>query len=196
MRDRPLSPRTFALAFLALVVAPCVYLAGVLTGIVTVVGYEAGSETQTGATRTSILPVDIGIPVWLREGQGVTADFDVDARFGAVTLTVAPPIWLRTSLQAATAYVEGKRAGSVLFIAQAPGWYTFESRSSPLGGPRCSKPELDLKRIIVGDRDCPTYDVRYSVTWRIAGEEALAGSAPRLSVPRPNGKLVTLRIRG
>ena len=48
----------------------------------------------------------------------------MDATFGALSLTVAPPLVLRTPLQAATAYVAGKRTGSVLFVAQTPGWYT------------------------------------------------------------------------
>jgi len=135
------------------------------------------------------------MPVWLNERQGITADFDVDAKFGAVTLTVTPPIWLRTSLQAATAYVEGRRAGSLLFIAEAPGWYSFDAEPTANGGPRRGKPSLDLHRMIVGDRDCPVYDVSYSVTWRVAGNQDFARAVPRLKVPRPNGMLVTLRIR-
>jgi hypothetical protein len=126
---------------------------------------------------------------------GHHGDFDVDAKFGAVTLTVTPPIWLRTSLQAATAYVEGRRAGSLLFIAEAPGWYSFDAEPTANGGPRRGKPSLDLHRMIVGDRDCPVYDVSYSVTWRVAGNQDFARAVPRLKVPRPNGMLVTLRIR-
>jgi hypothetical protein len=190
-----LSPQSYGLALLALLGVPAIYVAGVLTGFVTFIGYEARAEKLIGATRTSVFPVEIGIPVWLNERQGIAADFDVDARFGAVTLTVAPPIWLRTSLQAATAYVEGRRSGSVLFIAEAPGWYSFDADPTPNGGPRCGKPSLDLKRMLIGDQNCPAYDVSYSVTWRIAGEQDFARVAPRLKIPRPNGMLVTLRLR-
>jgi hypothetical protein len=185
------------LAALALIgAAACLYVIGLITGAVTFVGYQAKTEKLVGAARTSWWPIDIGVPVWLKDRQAIRADFDVDARFGAVTLTVAPPLWLRTSLQAATAYVEGKRAGSVLFVAEAAGWYTFAAAPTASGGPRCGVPVLDLKRMIVGDADCPVYDVAYGVTWRLASERDLvANTFPRLHIPPPNGRLATLRIR-
>jgi hypothetical protein len=176
--------------------AACLYPLGLITGTVTFVGYEAKSAKLVGATRTSWWPVNVGVPVWLNERQAIRGDFEVDARFGAVMLTVAPPLWLRTSLQAATAYVEGKRAGSVLFVAEAAGWYTFAAEPSANSGRRCGVPALDLKRMIVGDADCPVYDVAYGVTWRLASVRDLVANAfPRLHIPRPNGRLATLRIR-
>ncbi len=163
--------RKLAIGLLALLAAAGAYVIGLFTGLVTFVGYEATTERQVGASRTTIFPVEFRLPVWLQERQAIRADFDVDARFGAVILRVKPPLWLSTPLQSAVAYVEGKRAGSVLFVAEAAGWYNFEAEGSPNGGPRCGPPYLDAKHIIFGDSKCPTYDVTYRVTWRIAGDQ-------------------------
>ena len=184
-----------AFAVLALVaVAGAFYAVGLLTGAVTLVGYASATKTQSGAVSTSTWSMSFGVPaVWLSAQQAIRADFDVDAKFGAVTFTVAPPLMLRTSLQAATAYVEGKRAGSVLFVAEAPGWYTFAAEPSPLGGPRCGTPDLNLRDMVAGRPDCPVYDVRYSVTWHLAKDKAHA--VARVSVPRPNGQLAGVGIR-
>jgi hypothetical protein len=194
-----LPARSSGFALLALLAAAVSYLVGLLTGAVTFVGYEAKTQSQTGAVRTSYWPISFGMPaVWLEAQQGIRADFAVDASFGAVAFTVAPPLPLRTSLQAATAYVEGKRAGSVLFVAGAPGWYTFKADPSPLGGPRCGSPELSLHNMVIGNPKCPAYDVSYSVTWQLAlqRDPGVAHALPRLTVPGPNGMLVTLRIGG
>jgi hypothetical protein len=171
------------------------YGVGLFTGAVTAVGYESGTKAQSGFSTTSNSGVSVGIPVWLGAGSAIRADYAVEARFGSVMLSVAPPVFLRTSLQTATAYVEGSRAGSLLFVAEAPGWYTFDTDPSPQGGPRCGT--RSLKRIIVGDASCPTYDVSYSVTWRLADPQDLASGTglARLSVPGPHGKLAVLRIR-
>ena len=193
-----LTPRSSGFAALALLLAAgFAYVAGLATGAFTLIGYEAQTKSQRGATSTRTgWATRFGVPVWLAEGRAIQADFDVDARFGAVLLRVAPPLPLRTSLQSAVAYVEGKRAGSVTFVAEAAGWYTFEADPTPLGGPRCGKPELDARRMLIGDPDCPIYDVSYQVTWRLAGDGAASRGAPRLSIPRPHGKLATLRIGG
>jgi hypothetical protein len=189
----PLRPVAFAL--IALAAAGGTYALGLATGAISVIGYESDSTSQQGAMRTRILPLSLRVPVWLAAGQAVRADYEVDARFGAVTFTVAPPLVLRTSLQAATAYVEGRRNGSVLFTAQAPGWYTVRSDASPLGGPRCGSPSLSPRDLLIGRPDCPVFDVNYSVTWHLAGSAASTGAMARLAIPPPQGTLVTVRIR-
>jgi hypothetical protein len=189
----PIRPAVFPLV--ALAAAGAAYLLGLATGAVSIIGYESDSTSQQGAARTRVLPISLRLPVWLAAGQAVRADYAVDARFGAVTFTVAPPLVLRTSLQAATAYVEGRRSGSVLFTAQAPGWYTVRSDASPLGGPRCGSPSLSPRDLLIGRPDCPVFDVSYSATWHLAGSAASAGAMARLAIPPPQGTLVTLRIR-
>jgi hypothetical protein len=167
--------RKLEIGLLALLVAAAgAYAIGLFTGLVTVVGYGAKTEAQVGASRTTRGALEFGIPVWLGERHAIRADFDIDARFGAVILRVKPPHWMSTSLQSAVAYVEGKRTGSVLFVAEAAGWYDFEAEGTPNGGPRCGQPYLDAKHIIFGDSKCPTYDVTYRVTWRIAGDQDLS----------------------
>ena len=188
--------RSSAFALVALVVAAaCFYVVGLFSGAVTIVGYETDTKSQSGAVSTSAWAFSVGLPVWLNARQAIRADFDVDARFGAVTMTVAPPLMLRTSLQAATAYVEGKRTGSILFVPEVPGWYTFSAASSPLGGPRCGTPGLNLRDMTIGRPDCPVYDVSYSVTWRLADSHDTSAQVARVNVPRPNGKLAVVRIR-
>jgi hypothetical protein len=179
----------------ALVAAGIAYVAGLAAGAFSLVGFEYRSQRQEGIGSTSWFPIRLGIPIWLAAGGAVEADFDVDARFGAVTFTVTPPLFLRTSLQSATAYVEGRSRGRVLFVAQTPGWYSFYSDPTPVGGPRCRGPDTTMLDIFKGSRDCPTYDVSYTVTWRIADPHRAPATA-RLAVPRPYEKLVTTRIRG
>lgn len=189
-------PRTVAIALsMLLIVAAALYALALRSGVVTFVGYEARSETLVGAGRSSTFPIEVVMPVWLAEGQAIRADFEVDAAFGSVSLRVAPPLWWRTPLQAATAYVEGKRSGSILFVAGAPGWYMLEAEPSAIGGPRCGPAHLDLKHIVIGDPKCPVYDVNYRVTWHLAAAQDLTGALPRLQVPRANGTLATLHIR-
>jgi hypothetical protein len=189
--------RSSAFALVALVVAAaCFYVVGLFTGAVTIIGYERFSASQSGAVSTRILPFSVRTPgMWLSVRQAIQADFDVDARFGAVTMTVSPPLILRTSLQAATAYVEGKRTGTILFVPEAAGWYTFYADASPLGGPRCGTPGLNLRDMTIGRPDCPVYDVSYSVTWRLADSHDASAHAARVNVPRPNGKLAVVWLR-
>jgi hypothetical protein len=107
--------RKLEIGLLALLVAAAgAYAIGLFTGLVTVVGYEAKTEAQVGASRTTRGALEFGIPVWLGERHAIRADFDIDARFGAVILRV------------------------------------------------------------IGDSKCPTYDVTYRVTWRIAGDQDLS----------------------
>jgi hypothetical protein len=117
----------------------------------------------------------------------------VEARFGAVALTVRPPLVLATPLQAATVYVEGTRSGSALFVPEAAGWYRFEADGSPLGGPRCGTPSLT--RAFIGDPQCPTYDVTYRIIWRLADRDTHGSGMSRLVVPARHGKLAVLRIQ-
>jgi hypothetical protein len=181
------------LAFVA--AAACFYVVGLFSGAVTIIGYETDTKSQSGAVSTSFWAFSVGVPIWLNARQAIRADFDVDARFGAVMMTVAPPLMLRTSLQAATAYVEGKRTGRILFVPEVPGWYTFSAAPSPLGGPRCGTPGLNLRDMTIGRPDCPVYDVVYSVTWRLADSHDPSAQVARVNVPRPNGKLAVVRIR-
>ena len=171
------------------------YLIALSTGAATSIGYERASKSQSGISTTATWGTSVGLPmVWLSAGQAIRADYAVEARFGSVMLTVAPPLFWRTSLQAAAAYVEGTRTGSLLFIAEGSGWYGFEAEPSPQGGPRCGTP--GLTRIIVGKAGCPTYDVSYRVTWRLASRDDVAGSGlARLAVPGPYGKLAVLRVQ-
>lgn len=188
-----LSVSASALALVALAAAAILYFAGLAVGAVSLVGFEYRSQRQTGFTGTSWFPFQVGMPIWLNAGGAVQADYDVQADFGAVMLSVAPPLVLKTSLQTATAYVEGKRAGSVLFVAQAPGWYSFWASPTPNGGPRCRGPNTTISDVMIGSSACPTFDVTYTVTWRMADAQRTATS--RLYVPRPHETLVTTRIR-
>lgn len=188
--------RSSAFALVALVAAAAFfYVVGLMSGAVTIVGYATDTKSQSGAVSTSAWAFSIGLPVWLNAREAIRADFDVDARFGAVTMRVAPPVVLRTSMQAATAYVEGKRTGSILFVPDVPGWYTFSADASPLGGPRCGTPGLNLRDMTIGRADCPVYEVSYSVTWRLAERDGASALVARVNVPGPNGKLAVVRVR-
>jgi hypothetical protein len=165
----------------------------VFVGTFSIVGYASGSERQQGIHGERWFPVRFGVPLWLRSGTVVRADFDVDAKFGALSLTVTPPLVFRTSLQAATAYVAGHRQGSVVFVIQSPGWYSLMHDATPVGGPRCPR-QRSMAEIIVGSSDCPTYDVSYRVVWRLANASVATAGLPRLNVPRPNERLVTQYI--
>jgi hypothetical protein len=179
---------------LALTAAALLYFAGLAAGAVSLIGFEYRSERQTGFTGTSWFPLRLGMPIWLNAGGAVRADYDVQADFGAVILSVAPPLVLKTSLQTASAYVEGKRAGSVLFVAQTPGWYSFSASPTSNGGPRCRGPNTTISDVMIGSAACPTFDVTYTVTWRMADAQQ-APATSRLYVPRPHETLVTTRIR-
>ena len=197
MRPFVLPKRAEFALLAAILFAVGFYAVGLLTGAVTSIGYQSATTSQSGAARSTpwSMNLSVPVPVWLGAQQAIRADFDVEARFGAVTLTVAPPLGLRTSLQAATAYVEGARQGSILFVPEASGWYTFHVDASPLGGPRCGTPGLSLKRIVIGEPACPSYDVTYRVHWHIADRQEAGQGLTRLGVPGPNGKLAVLRLR-
>jgi hypothetical protein len=188
-----MSNRLSAIVALVALGAACVYAMGVFAGIFSVVGYASGSERQEGFHGERWFPLAFEVPLWLPAGAVVRADYDIDAKWGSLSLTVTPPLVFRSSLQAATAYVSGRRQGSVLYVIQHPGWYSLVHDTTPLGGPRCPK-ERTMAQIMIGSSDCPTYDVTYRVVWRLADATALAAGLPRLDVPRPNEKLVTLYI--
>jgi hypothetical protein len=174
--------------------AAAFYLVALATGAVTAIGYERANASQSGMSASRTGETSVGMPLWwLAAGQAIRADYEIEARFGAVTLSVAPPLLLRTSLQVATAHVEGVRTGSILFVAATSGWYAFEAQPSPLGGPRCGT--ASLTRAFAGEPGCPTYDVSYRVTWRLASHDDVARSdLARLVVPGPRGKLAVLRV--
>lgn len=178
---------------LAVAAAGVIYALGLLGGAVTLIGYESGWERHQGWSTTFWFPIAFRLPVaWLPAGGAMRADYEVDAPHGSLAIDVAPPLILKTSLQTATAYVEGKRHGSVLFVAQTPGWYVFWSTPSVLGGPRCAETP-NLAKHLAGTTSCVGYEVGYRVVWRLADPHRNAG-IPRLDVPRPNETLVTLRI--
>lgn len=177
--------------------AAAFYFVGLATGAVTLVGYEQRSTEGRGFVRddTGIQTKFTGMPVWLPAGHAVRADYEVDAPFGSLAVSVAPPLFLRTSLQAATAYVEGRRSGSILFIAKEPGWYRFRTDASPIGGPRCRGPNTTMLDVMIGSAECPSYRVRYTVSWHLAGDAAAARSDTRLVIPAPNERLAVTHIR-
>jgi hypothetical protein len=187
--------RLSAFVAVACLGAAILYAAGVFVGAFSIVGYASGSERQQGFHGERWFPLRFGVPLWLPAGAAVRADYDIDAKFGALSLTVTPPLVLRTSLQAATAYVPGRRQGSVLFVIQSPGWYSFVNDTTPIGGPRCPR-QRSMAEFIVGSSDCPTYDVSYRVVWRLADAARTPSDVPRLAVPRPNETLVTRHIGG
>ena len=199
---RPMATRAMPLAILSPVALlaglAVLYGAGRATGAIDIAGYEAASRRQLGWHGMSILPIALRAPVWLDQGEALRAEFDVEARHGALALVVRPAFARWTpALDAATAYLEGTRAGAVLFVAQAAGWYVFESDPSPNGGPRCPGGKT-LKDAILGDRACPTYDVSYAVLWRHAGREeaqAPAGVAGRVAIPTLGGDSRSVLVR-
>lgn len=187
--------RISAIVVVACLGAALLYAAGVFVGAFSIVGYASGSERQQGFHGERWFPLRFGVPIWLQSGTVVRADYDVNAKFGALSLTVAPPLMFRTSLQAATAYVAGHRQGSVAFVIQSPGWYSLVNNTTPIGGPRCPR-QRSMAEIMIGSSDCPTFDVSYRVVWRLTDAAQTASGVPRLAVPRPNETLVTRHIGG
>jgi hypothetical protein len=187
--------RRFAIIALACLGAAALYVVGVIAGAFSIVGYASGNERLWGFYGERWFPLRFGLPMWLPSGTAVRADYVVDAKFGSLSLTVWPPVLLRTSLQAATAYVPGRRQGSVLFVIQSPGWYSLNNNATSIGGPRCPR-ERSLAEIVVGSRDCPAYDVSYRVVWRLVDAQRVPATVPRLTVPRPNEALVSRHIDG
>lgn len=187
--------RLSAAIALAALCAACLYTAGVLVGAFSIVGYASGSERQQGFHGERWFPLAFGMPLWLPAGSIVQADYDIDAKFGALALTVTPPLVFRTSLQAATFYVAGRRQGRVAFVIQSPGWYSLGHDTTPISGPLCPR-QRSMAEIMIGSSDCPTYDVSYRVVWRLADRQGLARDLPRLNVPRPHETLATAYIPG
>jgi hypothetical protein len=182
--------RISAIVAVACLGAALLYAAGVFVGAFSIVGYASGSERQQGFHGERWLPLAFGVPLWLPAGSVVRADYDIDAKWGSLSLTVTPPLVLRTSLQAATAYVSGRRRGGMLFVIRHPGWYRLMHDTTPLGGLLCPR-QRSMAQIMIGSSDCPTYDVSYRIVWRLADVAALVSGLPRLDVPRPNEALVT-----
>ncbi|NVO17684.1 MAG: hypothetical protein HXX10_26975 [Rhodoplanes sp.] len=173
------------------------YLVGLSTGAVTLVGFEQRrSEGRGIVSDNSGLQTDFRFfPVWLPTGGAVRADYEVDAELGSVAVSVSPPLLLKTSLQTATAYVAGRRSGSIVFVAREAGWYRFWSDATPIFGRRCHAPGASMVDIITGSDGCSSYKARYKVAWHLAGraEPAAAGHVT-IPIPAPNEKLATVRI--
>lgn len=160
------------------------YALGLVTGAITIVGYQSETGSQHGFSSVSWFPVKLAIPVWLDAGGAIRADYEVDAPNASALLSVGPPLLLRSSsLHKAVVYVSGKRSGSITFIAQAPGWYSLDAAPSPIDGPRCSHPR-SMAQAMIGSSDCPTYVVSYSVTWRLTNARATSDDTARVAIPR------------
>jgi hypothetical protein len=85
------------LAAILMVVA--FYLVALTTGGVAAVGYERFTKAQNGFSGTKNGGLSVGLSlVWLGARGALRADFEVEARFGAVRLSVRPPLVFGTSL--------------------------------------------------------------------------------------------------
>ena len=132
-----------------------------------------------------------GLPVvWLRQGSAIRADYAVDAEFGALELRVSTPL----RMQSATANVAGRRHGSVLFVAQTAGFYSYGLDPTPVGGPRCHPPGTTMLQVVVGDSKCPTYKLRFKVSWHLANAADTAGATARIAIPAKSERSTYVRI--
>jgi hypothetical protein len=189
--------RPAAMLMACAVLIAVIYAGGLLTGAITLVGYEtrkveaAGMVADHSGWQTSFLALPA---VWLSPGRAIRVDYDVAADFGALALDVSPPLLLKTPLQTATAYVAGQRSGSVLFVAKSAGFYRFYTDPTPIGGPRCHPPGTTMLDIIKGQPDCPSYRMRYTVSWHLADPHDATVGLTRLSIPSPNETLAAIRI--
>jgi hypothetical protein len=176
--------RTATVISAAAALAAAGYVIALAVGAISAVGYDSGRAEASGmvSDRSGLNTTAVGLPLlWLREGAALRADYDVDAEFGALELWVGSPPW--RTWRAATANIAGKRDGSMLFVAKSAGWYRFWVDPSPIGGPRCHPPGTTMLDILKGSRDCPTYKLRYAVTWRLANGDDLKAVSQRVALP-------------
>jgi hypothetical protein len=173
------------------------YLIALWTGIVTLIGYESRSAESYGIMSdhsgfSSLFP---GLPVvWLRQGAAIRADYQVDAEFGGLRLWAEPPLLLRTPLQSANVSIAGKRSGSVLFVAQKAGLYRYQVYPTSIGGKNCYPGEGKLSDFIIGDSKCPTYRLRFAVSWHLASGALGLDTATKVLIPVRGGSLVNVQI--
>jgi hypothetical protein len=169
------------------------YVGGLGSGAITLIGYESRTAEAHGivADNSGLQSLFSGLPVvWLRQGSAIRADYDVDAEFGALELWVSTPL----RMQSATANVAGKRKGSVLFVAQSAGFYSYRLDPTPIRGPRCHPPGTTMLQVIIGDSNCPTYKLRYKVTWRLATSADTAGAPAQIAIPAESEKSIYIPI--
>jgi hypothetical protein len=180
------------LAGCAILTVAALYLAGRYSGAITLVGYDSKRAPLAALAGTGQIPIRFGVPVWLDAGEGIRADFDVEAGSGAVAVSVSPPALFDAPRPAATAHIEGKRAGTLVFTAAASGWYSFRAEPTRFGEPRC-KSDWGVAQLLAGGADCPAGDVQYSIAWHAAAPSD-PHSAARLAIPGPDDAPVDIRI--
>jgi hypothetical protein len=189
----PMAGRTGVAVAAVLAAVAVFYFGGLWTGAITMIGYESRSAEAHGmvADNSGLQSVFSGLPVvWLRQGSAIRADYDVDAEFGALEFSVATPLWRR----AAIGNVAGRRHGSVLFIAQSAGFYSYGLDPTPIRGPRCHPPGTTMLQVMVGDSKCPTYRLRFKVTWNLANGADTTGAPARIMIPASNEKSIYVPI--
>lgn len=185
-------PRKAGIAVAAVVTALAAgYVGGLWIGAITVIGYESRTAEAHGVVADNSGLQSVGLPmVWLRQGSAIRADYEVDAAFGALELRVSTPLRVRS----ATANVGGKRHGSVLFVAQSAGFYSYGLDPTPIGGPRCHPPGTTMLQVIVGDSKCPSYKLRFKVSWHLANAADTAGATARIAIPAKSESSTYVRI--
>jgi len=143
------------------------YVVGLATGAVTLVGWESANLVSRGmVVESSGLTSQFApLPVYLRAGGAVRADYTVDAKVGSLYLVIMQPFIPKVK---ATAYVAGERRGSLVFVARRSGWYRFYADTSPVFGHTCHAPGTGMVDILTGRDGCPHYDIRYTVAWHLA----------------------------
>jgi hypothetical protein len=161
--DRPFSwPRSrgawLVLALLAALGAG--YLGLRAAGIVTLVGYHHGLDRWFGETGARFDALRFGWPVRLRPGEGLRADYAVDAPSGEVRLMARPVAWALRGLPWASEQISGQADGSVIFVAREADVFAFESRLDPFDRTRLCRR--------LGPDPCGGPDVSWRVTWTAA----------------------------
>jgi hypothetical protein len=192
-QQAPMTRRTAVAVAAVLAAVAIVYLGGLWTGAITLIGYESRSAEAHGmvADNSGLSSLFSGLPVvWLRQGGAIRADYDVDAEFGALELSVATPLRLR----AATANIAGKRQGSVLFVAQSAGFYSYHPEPTPIRGPRCHPPGTTMLQVMIGDSNCPSYKLRFKVSWNLADVADTTGAPARIMIPAGHEKSIYVPI--
>ena len=188
--------RQYAVAVSSLLVVAMVFLlAGKALGVISFVGYEAQHIRQWGFASAGESGPDFGFPAILSAGDALEASYRVTAKYGALRLHV------RGSnrpghghLSPAHVRIGGNQQGKVLFLAQTGGWYSYKSDADVLAGNSC--PQESLAATIIPDRECPTLDVDYEVTWRhIKAGELVTADTPIAIVPGEGEQLVAIEIR-
>ena len=73
------------------------------------------------------------------------------------------------------------------------GWFSYKSDADVLAGNSC--PQESLAATIIADRECPTLDVDYEVTWRhIKAGRLSTSDTPIAVVPGEGEQLVAMEV--